>query len=100
MAKIRIEQALDGKSPDDCFEAAKIAFPNAGFEIFKIREIAWLVIAQLKESNNLIEASIGARPPAICAHVTLTISCNDFDKSILQEHADNIMSEFEKVLEK
>jgi len=98
MAKIRMKKSYDGKSPDDCFEAAKIAFPNAGFEIFKTRDIAWLVMAHRQENNNLIEATIGARPPAVCTNVTLSISCVDFDKDALQAHADKIFSELDKAI--
>jgi len=98
MTKIRMEKSYDGKSPDDCLEAAKIAFPNAGFEIFKKRDIAWLVIAHRQENNSLIEANIGARPPAVCANVTLSINCDDIDRNTLQQKIDNILSEFEKVL--
>ena len=98
MSKIRIEKSFDGKSPDDCFEAAKEAFPNAGFEIFKTRDIAWLVIAHRHENNSLIDANIGARPPAVCANVTLSISCVDLDRVALQQYADKILSELEKAL--
>ena len=98
MAKIRIEKSFDGKSPDNCLEAAKKAFPNAGFEIFKVRDIAWLVIAHRQENDSLIEASIGARPPGVCAHVTVSVSCVDFDKDALQKHADKILYELEQAL--
>lgn len=99
MPKARIEKSLDGKSPDDCFNLAPTAFVNAGFSIFKTREIAWLVIAHRKENNTLIEASIGARPPGNCAQVVVSVSSTDIDKDILQAHAENILQELEKLLQ-
>lgn len=98
MPKVRIEKSLDGKSPDDCFNFASDAFLNAGFTIFKIREIAWLVIAHRNENNTLIEASIGARPPGNCAQVVVSVSSTDIEKDVLQAHADNILLELEKLL--
>ena len=100
MGKIRIEKTYDGKSPDDCYNAAPSAFKKAGFEIFKKREIAWLVIGHRSEENYLIQASIGARPPAVSATVTLSVSCDDLEKENLQKYADFIMEEFEKELTK
>jgi hypothetical protein len=98
MPKVRIEKSLDGKSPDDCFNLSSAAFLNAGFSIFKTREIAWLVIAHRKENNSLIEASIGARPPGNCAQVVVSVSSSDLQKEVLQAHADNILMELEKLL--
>lgn len=98
MSKLRVEKKYEGQSPDDCFEASKTAFPKAGFEIFKIRDIAWLVIAHKPEDGSLIEANIGARPPAVSATVTFTVSCDDLDKSALQIHLDAIMHAFESEL--
>ncbi len=98
MAKIRLIKTYDGKSPDDCLEAAKIAFPNSGFEIFKIRDIAWLVIAHNNKNTNLIEANISARPQAVCANVTFSINCSKLDKKALQQYLEKIISEFEKAI--
>jgi len=96
MAKIRFEKSYEGKSPNDCLEAAKLALPNSEFEIFKIRDIAWLVIAHKKTNNNFIEVNIGARPPAVRANVTITISCENLDEKALQVYLDRINTEFEK----
>jgi hypothetical protein len=98
MPKVRIEKSLDGKSPDSCFNVAATAFLNSGFTIFKTREIAWLVIAHRYENTNLIEASIGARPPGNCAQVVVSVSSTDIEKEVLQAHADKILLELEKLL--
>jgi hypothetical protein len=57
-----------------------------------------LVLAHWKDNDNLIEASIGTRPPAIRATVTLSLSSSDFDKEKLKEYADKIIIELEEVL--
>ena len=96
MAKIRFENSYEGKSPDDCLEVAIAVIPKSGFEIFKIRDIAWLVIAHKKEANKFIELTMGARPPAVRASVTMTISCDDLDEKALQIHLNTIIDEFEE----
>lgn len=98
MQKIRLEKTFSGKSPDDCFNAAPTAFKNVGFEIFKVREIAWLVMAHRKENGCLIEASIGARPPGNCTQVVISVNSAEISKEVLQTHADNIVLELEKLI--
>jgi len=98
MGKIRIEKTYNGRSPDDCYNAAPAALEKAGFEIFKKREIAWLVIGHRSDENGQIQASIGARPPAISATATLSVSCDNLESENLQEYADAVMEQFEKEL--
>jgi hypothetical protein len=98
MPKIQKIKIFNGKSPDECFENFPNAFLGAGFEIFKTREIAWLVMAHKNNEKGLIEASLGARPPASSANVTLSISGTDFTREELESYASTVLSELEKIL--
>ena len=98
MAKVRKVKSYSGKSPDDCFEKFAQAFESAGFTIFKTREIAWLVMAHLKDGDKLIEASLGARPPASNTSITLSISNSESSQEELSPLADKVFSELEKIL--
>ena len=84
MAKIKKIKSYPGKSPDECFEKFAQAFESAEFEIFKTREIAWLVMAHKHIEKGLIEASLGARPPASNASITLSISNSECTREELE----------------
>jgi hypothetical protein len=98
MAKIQKIKAYSGKSPDGCFEKFAQAFESAGFEIFKTREIAWLVMAHKQVEKGLIEASLGARPPASNANITLTIRNSESTREELEPLSVKIFTELEKIL--
>ena len=48
MANIVENVMFAGKSTSDVFEAAKVALPKAGFEVWKLRDIAWMVLGKGK----------------------------------------------------
>jgi hypothetical protein len=98
MPKASEIRTYQGISPDTCFEVATQAFTNAGFSIFKIREIAWLVLAHLSNEKGLIEASIGAMPPASCAKVTLSMRSSYLSEDELRSLTQKVYIEFEKLL--
>jgi hypothetical protein len=94
MAKIQEVRYYPGKSANDCFALETKAFEKAGFQIWKKREIAWLVQAQRTENGKKIEANMSARPGGKTA-VTLSISCNEISEADLKTYAETIFSAFE-----
>jgi hypothetical protein len=100
MPKVRITKSYSGISPDTCFEHFQEAFQKAGFEVWKTREIAWLVMGKKTEGGGLIEATIGSRPPGSNASVTLSVSSDEIEHNVLANHSDHIFAELEKLLGK
>jgi len=98
MPKVRKTKSYNGISPDTCFLAFQNAFKNAGFEVWKTREIAWLVMAKKVESGGSIDASFGSRPPGSNASVILSLSSEEIENDRLTTYSNNIFQELEKIL--
>jgi hypothetical protein len=98
MPKVRVTKSYRGISPDTCFLAFKEAFEKAGFEVWKSREIAWLVMARKTEKEGSIEASFGSRPPGNNASVTLSVSSEEVEQDKLKTYSDKVFQELEKII--
>jgi hypothetical protein len=88
MAKVMESRNYPGKSPDDCFDAAKVALPKAGFEIWKLRPIAWLVLANRQTPEGVAKANLAFRPGAAG---TLTLTGDRLSQETLQAMAAEAM---------
>jgi hypothetical protein len=78
-----------GRSPDDCYNAAKKALPKAGFEVWKLRPAAWLVMANRQTPEGVAKANFAFRPGAAG---TLTLAGDDVSQETLKAIAAEAMA--------
>ena len=62
MANIVENVMFAGKSTSDVFEAAKVALPKAGFEVWKLRDIAWMVLGKGKINDLPADGNVMVMP--------------------------------------
>lgn len=60
MAKIQETRNMSGKPAGEIYEAILKATPTAGFEVWKRRDIAWLVMVRRSEGD--INGSVSVSP--------------------------------------
>lgn len=95
MAKATESRDYAGKSADDCFAAAKAALPKVGFEIWKMRPIGWLLLANRTTSEGVVNANFAFRPGAAA---TLTLSSDRVTKEALLAMSGEVYAAFEAAL--
>ncbi len=95
MPRITETRTYVGKSADECFAAAKAALPAVGFEIWKTREIGWLVMANREESGGTVKANFASRPGAA---VTIALSGEGITEEALKIIAEEVFAAFEVAL--
>jgi len=89
MANITETMMAPGKSNSDIFEAAKVALPKAGFEIWKLRDIAWMVLAKGKVNDVDADANVMARPGG---SVAITVGAEGVSEADLRAAAQKIIA--------
>jgi hypothetical protein len=91
MAKIEEIRSYPNKSANQYFEAACRAYPKAGFELWKKREIAWLAIARIMQEGKQIDSNASARPgnPPI---LTVNISAEHLSEEALRPLMENFLN--------
>ena len=91
MAKIEETRSYPNKSANDYFAAACRAYPKAGFELWKKREIAWLAIAKRMDEGKQIDSNASARPgnPPV---LTVNISAEHLSEEALRPMMDKLLN--------
>ncbi len=97
MARRQEQRQYPGVTPDDCFEAAQVAFKQSGMEVWKLRSIAWLAQARIQEGETYIGANLMARPGAQ-TEITLTVSGDHADQQRIDLLTEKILSEMQIAL--
>jgi hypothetical protein len=95
MGKIQDNQTFTGKSPGDVYQAILKAAPQAGLQIWKRRDIAWLVMVRGGKGDQAIDGNISARP---VAQATVSLSSENVDDAALHALAQNIFSAITRIL--
>jgi hypothetical protein len=96
--QIKLERKFNNPG-QDCYEAVQKALTSSGFQIWKTREIAYLVIANKEEAGKTVAATamvMGSQPAA----VTLSLDGEGLLAEALNQFGEEIFSELEKVLSK
>lgn len=91
MAKFQESRTFVGTSADGCYAAADAALLEVGFEVWKKRPMAWLLLARRNLPEGPIEANIGCRP-GVKALVAVTLSGDAVSKESLKPIAEQIFS--------
>jgi hypothetical protein len=99
MARYGITKKLEGGlKAEKVFEASQVVFKQLGWEVYKMRSIAFLVEARITTNEGYILANIittvFGNP-----EINLTIKSDTASQATLETQAHTIFSSLEKVLE-
>jgi len=97
LAKIQKIGEIEGKSAAEIFDASPEAFKAAGFEVWKVRPMAWLSMAKRKVDDHWVNANLTARPTKPPSF-TLLVSSDGLDEDALQDFANVIVDFLRKAL--
>ena len=95
MAKIQETHAYAGKSAGDVYQAALKAVPQAGLQIWKRRDIAWLAMVRCGSGSEAIDGNVSARPGS---QVTVSLSSSGSNEADLRARAEQIFAEISRIL--
>jgi len=96
MASFRMQKTYDSKSDQEVYEAALKAFPIAGFEVWKKRELARLVLGKGEEDGKEFRSNIIVN--MVDASATITAESDDLPESVLQSIVEKIGTELDHLL--
>ncbi len=96
MGKISESREYPALTADDCFHLAVTAITQAGFEIFKKRDFAWLVIGKRSTTQGQVEANITARPGK-APSVTFSLSSDMLNDQELENQTNVLIGIFENL---
>lgn len=89
MANITENVMMMGKSTSDIFEAAKVALPKAGFEVWKLRDIAWMVLGKGKINEIPADGNVMAMPGGL---VNVSVGAEGVSEAELRAAAQKIIA--------
>ena len=89
MARYEEARTFANRSSADCFAAAEKALPAAGFEVWKTRPIAWLVLSRRQAGTDVINANISC---LAAGRMTLSIGGDSASEEDLKKYAGEIFS--------
>jgi hypothetical protein len=97
MSSVQKTYPIPGKSTADCYEAALEAYPKAGFEIWKKRELAYMLMAKCSGKDGQIDSNLMARFGSP-TQIVLIVSAENLPEADLQPYLDKIYAAFKAVL--
>jgi len=97
MSRYGITKPLGNVKPEDVFEASQAAFKNIGWEVYKMRSIAFLVEARKTGDEGYVLANLIATAFGN-PEIKLTLKGDTTSEEALKKYADQIMDELEKAL--
>jgi hypothetical protein len=98
MARYGISKKLEGGiKPERVFEASQDTFKQLGWEIYKMRSIAFLVVARITTDEGYVLANLIATVFGN-PEINLTIKSDTASQATLITQAEMIFSTLEKVL--
>ena len=94
MSTVREIKEIPDLSPDIAYKQANQAFRNTGFDVWKERPLAWLVMAKLVDEQGTIQANAACRP-GINTSITITLDSEDHDEVHLKSLLSKVFENFE-----
>jgi len=89
MATLQTNLNLPGKSGSESYQAAVRALPKAGFPVWKLREIAYLVMSKKPTDKGEIDCNLMIRPGMGAG---LTLSCDGYTAEELAPFSEQIFA--------
>ena len=96
MASVQIQKKYEGKSDGEVYEAAKQAIINAGFSVWKTRELARLVLGTGTFEGK--EVRLNVVVSMIDGSATASAESDDLDEKALTPIPEKIHQELAKLL--
>lgn len=96
MATVQIKKTYGDKSDSEVFEAAKRAIVNAGYEVWKTRDLAKLVLATGRENGQEIRLNVVVS--MMDASATLSAESDDLEEKALSQVTEKVHQELVKLL--
>ena len=96
MASVQIQKKYEGKSDGEVYEAAKQAIINAGFSVWKTRELARLVLGTGAFEGK--EVRLNVVVSMIDGSATASAESDDLDEKALTPIPEKIHQELAKLL--
>ncbi|HZW03808.1 MAG TPA: hypothetical protein VFF68_07770 [Anaerolineaceae bacterium] len=96
MAKIQETKSLPGKQAGEVYQAILQAVPKAGLEVWKRRDIAWLVMVRGGNGSAAVDGNVSARPGS---QVTVALNAAGLSEEALRAQAETIFTHIVSALE-
>jgi len=96
MASVQLKNSYGDKSDSEVFEAAKQAIVNAGYEVWKTRELAKLVLGTGTENGQ--EVRLNVVVSMVDASATISAESDDLDEAVLNRVTEKVDAELQKLL--
>ncbi|MBM3136760.1 MAG: hypothetical protein FJZ98_01075 [Chloroflexi bacterium] len=96
MASVQLKNSYGDKSDSEVFEAAKQAIVNAGYEVWKTRELAKLVLGTGTEDGQ--EVRLNVVVSMVDASATISAESDDLDEAVLNGVTQKVDAELQKLL--
>jgi hypothetical protein len=96
MASVQTKKSYGSSLDSEVFEAAKKAIVNAGYEVWKTRDLAKLVLGIGKEEGQ--EVRLNVVVSMFDGSATISAESDDLQESVLQRVVEKIDVELEKLL--
>ena len=97
MASVQNKKKYEGKSDSEVYEAALQAIPNAGLKVWKKRELARLVLGQGTVDGQEVRCNIVVS--MVDGSVTISAESDDLSEDTLQQVAEKLGTELDKLLQ-
>jgi len=96
MASVQLQKSFEGKSDSEVYEAAKKAIVNAGFSVWKTRDLARLVLGTGTYKGK--EVRINVVVSMFNGSATASAESDDLDEKELAPIPEKIQGELAKLL--
>lgn len=96
MASVQIKNTYGDKSDSEVFDAAKQAIVNAGYEVWKTRDLAKLVLGTGKENGQ--EVRLNVVVSMVDGSATISAEGDDLDETALNPVVEKVHAELVKLL--
>ena len=96
MASVQLKKEYEGKSDNEVFEAAKQAIVNAGFSVWKTRDLARLVLGTGTIDGKQVRLNVVVS--MLDSSATVSAESDDLDEKTLVPLPEKIQEELGKLL--
>lgn len=97
MARFGVSKPLANTKPELVFDAAQAAFKEIGWEVYKLRSIAFLVEARITGEHGYVLANLIATAFGT-PEIKLTLKGDDASEESLKNYADQILTALDNAL--
>jgi hypothetical protein len=96
MASVQLKNSYGDKSDSEVFEAAKQAIVDAGYEVWKIRDLAKLVLGTGTEDRQ--EVRLNVVVSMVDSSATISAESDDLEEAALNRVTEKVDAELQKLL--